>query len=121
MSASKALFGMVPMRKVGSNYNSTAQSQYAIANGLASNIFHGDLVTISAGNITPVATTTDFAIGVFMGCEYTDPTTKQPTFSRHFPANTSSIHNSRVQNWARAAITDLPAPKWGYFGANSLE
>ena len=55
------------MRTVGSNYNSTAQSQYAIANGLASNIFHGDLVTISAGNITPVATTTDYAIGVFMG------------------------------------------------------
>ena len=25
-----------------------------------------------------------------MGCEYIDPTTKQLTFSRHFPANTSS-------------------------------
>ena len=64
MSASKALFGMVPLRKVGSDTNSTGQSQYAIANGLASNIFHGDLVTISAGNITPVATTTDYAIGL---------------------------------------------------------
>ena len=96
MSASKALFGMVPLRKVGSDTNSTGQSQYAIANGLASNIFHGDLVTISAGNITPVATTTDYAIGVFMGCEYTDPTTKQPTFSRYFPANTSSAIGNPV-------------------------
>ena len=96
MSASKALFGMVPLRKVGSNYNSTAQTQYNIANGLASNIFHGDLVTISAGNITPVATTTDYAVGVFMGCEYTDPTSKQPTFSRHFPANTSSAIGNPV-------------------------
>ena len=88
MSASKALFGMVPLRKVGSNYNSTAQTQYNIANGLASNIFHGDLVTISAGNITPVATTTDYAVGVFMGCEFIDPTRGQhgvmikPNFSR---------------------------------------
>lgn len=87
---------MVPLRKVGSNYNSTAQSQYNIANGLASNIFHGDLVTISAGNITPVATTTDYAVGVFMGCEYTDPTSKQPTFSRYFPANTSSAIGNPV-------------------------
>ena len=96
MSASKALFGMVPLRKVGSNYNSTAQTQYNIANGLASNIFHGDLVTIADGNITPVATTTDYAVGVFMGCEYTDPTSKQPTFSRHFPANTSSAIGNPV-------------------------
>ena len=96
MSASKALFGMVPLRKVGSNYNTTAQTQYNIANGLASNIFHGDLVMMSAGNLTPVATTTDYAVGVFVGCEYTDPTTKQPTFSRHFPANTSSAIGNPV-------------------------
>ena len=96
MSASKALFGMVPLRKVGSNYNSTAQTQYNIANGLASNIFHGDLVMMSAGNLTPVATTTDYAVGVFVGCEYTDPTSKQPTFSRYFPANTSSAIGNPV-------------------------
>ena len=89
MSASKALFGMVPLRKVGSNYNSTAQSQYDIANATASNIFHGDLVKIANGYITPIATTTDYAVGVFVGCEYTDPVSKQPTFSHYFPANTS--------------------------------
>ena len=96
MSASKALFGMVPLRKVGSNVNSTGQTQYNIANGLASNIFHGDLVMMSAGNLTPVATTTDYAVGVFVGCEYTDPTSKQPTFSRYFPANTSSAIGNPV-------------------------
>ena len=96
MSASKALFGMVPLRKVGSNYNSTAQNQYAIANGLASNIFHGDLVTIADGFITPIATTTDYAVGVFVGCEYTDPVSKQPTFSHYFPANTSSAIGNPV-------------------------
>ena len=90
MSASKALFGMVPLRKVGSNYNSTAQTQYDIANATASNIFHGDLVTIADGFITPIATTTDYAVGVFVGCEYTDPVSKQPTFSHYFPANTST-------------------------------
>ena len=96
MSASKALFGMVPLRKVGSNYNSTAQSQYDIANATASNIFHGDLVTIADGYITPIATTTDYAVGVFVGCEYTDPVSKQPTFSHYFPANTSSAIGNPV-------------------------
>lgn len=96
MSASKALFGMVPLRKVGSNYNSTAQSQYDIANATASNIFHGDLVKIANGYITPIATTTDYAVGVFVGCEYTDPVSKQPTFSHYFPANTSSAIGNPV-------------------------
>lgn len=96
MSASKALFGMVPLRKVGSNYNSTAQTQYDIANATASNIFHGDLVTIADGFITPIATTTDYAVGVFVGCEYTDPVSKQPTFSHYFPANTSSAIGNPV-------------------------
>lgn len=96
MSASKALFGMVPLRKVGSNYNSTAQTQYDIANATASNIFHGDLVTIADGYITPIATTTDYAVGVFVGCEYTDPVSKQPTFSHYFPANTSSAIGNPV-------------------------
>lgn len=96
MSASKALFGMVPLRKVGSNYNSTAQTQYDIANATASNIFHGDLVKIANGYITPIATTTDYAVGVFVGCEYTDPVSKQPTFSHYFPANTSSAIGNPV-------------------------
>lgn len=96
MSASKALFGMVPLRKVGSNYNSTAQTQYDIANSTSSNIFHGDLVTIADGFITPIATTTDYAVGVFVGCEYTDPVSKQPTFSHYFPANTSSAIGNPV-------------------------
>ena len=87
---------MVPLRKVGSNYNSTAQSQYDIANATASNIFHGDLVTIADGFITPIATTTDYAVGVFVGCEYTDPVSKQPTFSHYFPANTSSAIGNPV-------------------------
>ena len=51
---------------------------------------------MSAGNLTPVATTTDYAVGVFVGCEYTDPTSKQPTFSRYFPANTSSAIGNPV-------------------------
>lgn len=90
MSSSKSLFGFIPLRKVGSNANSSGQSSYDIANGTASNIFFGDAVKIASGFITPITTTTDYPIGVFVGCEYTDPTSGQPTWSRHFPANTSS-------------------------------
>ena len=90
MSSSKALNGFVPMRMAGSGYNTTGMTKYDIANNTASNIFFGDVVKTASGFLTPIATTTDYAVGVFMGCEYIDPTTKQLTFSRHFPANTSS-------------------------------
>jgi len=36
--------------------------------------------TLGAGNATPI-------IGVFNGCFYTDPTTKKPTFSNHYPGS----------------------------------
>ena len=90
MSSSKALNGFVPMRMAGAGYNTTGMTKYDIANNTASNIFFGDVVKTASGFLTPIATTTDYAVGVFMGCEYIDPTTKQLTFSRHFPANTSS-------------------------------
>ena len=96
MSSSKALNGFVPMRMAGSGYNTTGMTKYDIANNTASNIFFGDVVKTASGFLTPIATTTDYAVGVFMGCEYIDPTTKQLTFSRHFPANTSSAIGNPV-------------------------
>ena len=92
MSAAKALNGFRVARKRGSGSNSTGFSEYRIANGFATNIFMGDPVfTTITGFIEPMVTVTrDTLKGIFLGCRYTDPVTSKPTWSKYWPASTSS-------------------------------
>ena len=82
-------FGLRPLGKVGSNYNSDGNTQYSIASGTTDAIFQGDTVTfnISAGASTGfiIKATPGAAniLGVFIGCEYTDPTTGKPTWKNY--------------------------------------
>tara|TARA_R110002167_G_scaffold54043_1_gene154298 strand:+ start:1556 stop:2140 length:585 start_codon:yes stop_codon:yes gene_type:complete len=90
MSSSKKLSGFHPSRVRGAGANSTGFNEYPIANARSGAIFQGDLVKVTAGTICPVAATTDYAVGVFMGCRYVDPTSKQPTWSKYYPSGVSS-------------------------------
>ena len=65
-------------------------NEYDITNGNDENIFQGDLVKIVNGTIHKVSATGNLQAGVFMGVNWVDPVTKQPTFSNYFPADTSS-------------------------------
>jgi hypothetical protein len=84
-------FGLRPLGKVGSNYNSDGNTQYSIASGTTDAIFQGDTVTfnVSAGASTGfiIKATPGAAniLGVFIGCEYTDPTTGKPTWKNYYP------------------------------------
>lgn len=104
MALSKALNGFVPSRRRGSGVNSTGNSQYRIGNAQSGNIFYGDMVKLDGGVIKAIATTTDYAVGVFQGCEYIDPTTKQPVFSNYFPSGVSSAVGQ-----PKAFVVDDPA------------
>ena len=95
MTASKALFGLRPSSRRGGASNSVAQNQYRIANGLAQNLFRGDPVKVTLGYIQRCSATTDFAIGVFQGAEYTDPTTKRPTWTNQWTSGTSVTDGSQ--------------------------
>lgn len=84
--------------------------QYPIASGYAANIAAGDVVALSDGGtattIVKVTATGDTAadiaqLGVFMGCSYTDPSTKQVTFSNMWPTGT-------VASDAMAFVCDDP-------------
>ena len=90
MALTKALNGFVPSRRRGSGVNSTGTSRYRVANAFGSNIFYGDLVELDGGYIEVITTTTNYAAGVFQGCEYIDPVSKQPVFSNYFPSGVSS-------------------------------
>jgi len=90
MSSSKKLSGFHPSRVRGAGANSTGFNEYPIANARSGSIYQGDLVKVTAGTICPIAAITDFAVGVFMGCRYVDPTSKQPIWSKYYPSGVSS-------------------------------
>ena len=85
-----AAFGMRPVAKVGSAPGgTTGTTKYSIGDNQSTAIFTGDPVKPKADGTIEVATASDAFLGVFMGCFYTDPTTKKPTFRNHFPASLS--------------------------------
>lgn len=99
MSTTKALDGFRPSRIRGGAYNTGAQNEYPILSTYASNIFAGDIVTNAAGYVNVLTTTTDKAMGVFVGCRYTAD--NKTYWSEYWPANTSATN-------AYAMVVDDP-------------
>jgi len=92
-----APYGLKPVNLIGGQVFAGSTRHLPIAYGYASNIFYGDLLTIgtatgNAGFITLSATSTSLGlkgtVGVFLGCSYTNPTTKQKLFSQYWPSGT---------------------------------
>ena len=84
-----APFGLRPAR---TTISSQQQNRYRIAANYNTSIFQGDLVAmVTGGGIERVAAGgSGFILGVFNGCEFTEPTTGKPTFSNHYPASTNA-------------------------------
>ena len=83
-------FGLRPVSKLGSAPGgTTGTTKYSVADNQSTAIFTGDPVKYKNDGTVEVATAGDPICGVFMGCFYTDPTTKKPTFRDHFPASLS--------------------------------
>jgi len=84
-------FGLRPLAKLGSNYNSDGDTQYKIASGTATAIFQGDTVTfgvsggVSTGFIVKHTPGAANILGVFIGCNYTVPTSKKPVWRNYYP------------------------------------
>jgi hypothetical protein len=89
-------FGLRPLGKVGSNYNSDGDTQYKIASGTTDAIFQGDTVTfgasggVSTGFIVKHTPGAANILGVFVGCQYTDPTTSKTTFKNYYPGGVAA-------------------------------
>ena len=88
-----APYGLKPINLVGGQVFAGSTREYAIPYGYATNIFYGDLVGLSRGNIERLSVSTGTlgtVTGIFLGCSYTNPTTKQKTFAQYYPASTSA-------------------------------
>jgi hypothetical protein len=91
MANQSGYYGFRPVKMLGAAYNGQGQSEYTIANNEASAMYQGDPVILVANGAIDVGSTAGAElIGVFNGCEYTDPTTGKPTFSNHYPGSVAA-------------------------------
>jgi len=84
-------FGFRPVKMLGGAYNSSGQTEYKIGNNEGSAIYQGDPVILVANGAIDIGSTAGAeVIGIFNGCEYTDPTTGKPTWSNHYPGSVAA-------------------------------
>lgn len=94
MSNTAAPYGLRPVNLIGGQPYAGSTRLIKIAQGVGSaSIFYGQPVTITADGVVAPATVTTTApatgvVGVFVGCEYTDPNLNIPVYKQYFPAGT---------------------------------
>jgi hypothetical protein len=88
-----APYGLKPINLIGGQVFAGSTREYAIPYGYATSIFYGDIVGLTRGNVQRLSVSTGTAgtvTGVFLGCSYTNPTTKQKQFAQYWPASTTA-------------------------------
>ena len=95
-----APYGLKPINLIGGQVFAGSTRELPIQYGYATNIFYGDFVKLApySSGSTPggfiiraavsTGTTNNQVTGVFLGCSFTNPVTKQKTFSQFWPAGT---------------------------------
>lgn len=107
-----APYGLKPINLIGGQVFAGSTRYIPIASGYATSLFYGDLLqlgtTTNAGAViqsaitfSTVSSTTNQAIGVFLGCTYTNPATGQKLFAQYWPAGTVAAD-------AEAIVADDP-------------
>ena len=92
MANQDAAFGLRPIRRIGGTPYTGGQSRYRIAANYGTAIFQGDMVMQVTGGTVEIHADggTVPIVGVFNGCQFTDPTTGEQKFSNFYPASTNA-------------------------------
>ena len=93
MATSASPYGARPVGTLSASGSYTGKTRnLPIITTYATAIFNGDFVKIAAdGTVAKDGGTTALtAVGIFMGCSYTDPTSGQKTFSDQWPASNAA-------------------------------
>jgi hypothetical protein len=88
-----ALYGYKPVNLIGGQVYAGSTRMMPIPYNSATPIYFGDLVSLSSGYATLTtypANSTNKTVGVFMGCYYTNPTTKQRQYAQYYPGNVTA-------------------------------
>lgn len=89
-----APYGLKPINLVGGVPFAGSTRMLPIQYDYRTDIFYGDFVKLVRGNVEHQAVTNDAddsgMVGIFLGCTYTDPTTKQKQFAQYYPSGTKA-------------------------------
>jgi hypothetical protein len=87
-----APYGLKPINLIGGAPFSGSTRLVKIASGYATDLLVGDVVKLTTDGsvIKDTGTATATPLGVFLGCQYTNPSTNQPIFTNYWPASTSA-------------------------------
>jgi hypothetical protein len=88
-----APYGLKPINLIGGQVFAGSTREYPIPYGYSTSIFYGDIVGLSRGNVQRLSVSTGTlgtVTGVFLGCSYTNPTTKQKQFAQYWPGATTA-------------------------------
>jgi len=87
-----APYGLLAQNLIGGQVFAGSTRMYPIQYGYATDIFYGDFVVLSRGFATratvAAGTGLNQTTGIFLGCTFTSPLTKQKQFSQYWPAST---------------------------------
>tara|TARA_R110001592_G_scaffold172698_1_gene411186 strand:+ start:86 stop:700 length:615 start_codon:yes stop_codon:yes gene_type:complete len=93
MATSASPYGARPIGTLSASGSFTGKTRnLPIITTYGTAIFYGDFVKIAADGTVQkdTGTTSLAAVGIFMGCSYTDPTSGQKTFSQQWPASNAA-------------------------------
>jgi hypothetical protein len=102
-----APYGLKPINLIGGQVFAGSTRNLPIQYGYATNMFYGDFVSLNRGFVvrttisTSSFTSTGLPVGIFLGCTFTNPVTKQKQFSQSWPTGT-------LAGDAEAIIADDP-------------
>lgn len=109
-----APYGFKPVNLIGGQVFAGSTRNLPIQYNYGTNLYYGDIVKLVRGFVVQSTITTstgvstwgtdaptDNIVGIFLGCSYTNPTTKQKQYSQYWPANT-------LAGDAQAIIADDP-------------
>jgi hypothetical protein len=87
-----APYGLKPVNLIGGQVFAGSTREVPIQYGSSVSIYYGDFVRVIRGNAMRLGITSDGTaqgmVGVFLGCSYTNPLTKQKQFSQYWPGGT---------------------------------
>ena len=88
-----SLYGFKPVGLIGGQVFVGSTRNYPVAYNYSVPIFYGDFVNLTSGYVTNNSASTSAnalgtaTIGVFLGCYYTNPTTKQRQYAQYYPGS----------------------------------
>ena len=110
MANQETAFGLRPIGLVGNAANTTGVTQYEIASDNTNALFNGAIVVpTSAGVIDQAGATsggTTQALGVLMGVEYVDSSTKKVVFNNYWPGSNNVSVDTNFP--VKALVADNP-------------